>query len=49
MTPPFKSESQRKKFHQLKKQGKMSQATIDRWEKETKSKNLPERVKKKKR
>lgn len=40
---PFKSEEQRRKFYELKKQGKMSQATIDEWEKDT-PKNLPKRV-----
>ena len=44
---PFKSEAQRRKFYALKKKGKMSQATIDRWEEETKGKKLPKRVKKK--
>ena len=45
---PFKSEAQRKKFHQLRKAGKMSQSTIDKWEEETGGKKLPKRVKKKK-
>lgn len=40
----FKSTKQREKFYELKKQGKMSQATIDEWEKDT-PKNIPERVK----
>ena len=40
---PFKSEAQRRKFHQLVKQGKMSQKTLDEWEKDS-PKNLPERI-----
>ncbi len=42
---PFKSEAQRRKFHELVKQGKMSQATLDEWERETPKSKLPERVK----
>lgn len=37
---PFKSVEQRRKFYVLKKQGKMSQATIDEWNADT-PKNLP--------
>jgi len=39
----FKSKAQRAKFYVLKSQGKMSQATIDEWEKNTPAK-LPERI-----
>lgn len=39
----FKSKAQRAKFHVLMSQGKMSQATIDEWEKATPS-NIPERI-----
>ena len=42
---PFQSKSQRRKFYALKSQGKMDQATIDEWEKDT-PKNIPERVEK---
>ena len=45
---PFKSQAQRAKFHSLAKRGKISKATVKRWEKETKGKKLPKRVKKKK-
>lgn len=45
---PFQSKAQRRKFYALKDEGKMSQATIDKWEKETMDKKLPERKKKKK-
>ena len=42
---PFKSKAQRAKFYTLKEQGKMDQATIDKWEAETpKTAKLPERV-----
>lgn len=44
---PFKSEAQRAKFYELKKQGKMSQATINEWERDT-PKSLPARVTNKK-
>ena len=40
---PFKSQAQRSKFYELKDQGKMSQQTIDEFEKNT-PKNLPERI-----
>ena len=39
---PFKSEAQRRKFHQLVKEGKMSKATLDEWESATTGK-LPKR------
>jgi len=42
---PFVSEAQRRKFYQLRKEGKMSQKTIDEWERKTRGK-LPARVKK---
>jgi len=41
---PFKSLAQRRKFYALKDEGKMDQATINEWEKET-PKKLPEHVK----
>lgn len=40
---PFKSEAQRRKFAQMVKDGKMSQATFDEWNKETPDK-IPEKV-----
>lgn len=43
---PFRSHSQRKKFYALKAEGKMSQKTIDEWQKDT-PKNIPERLSKK--
>jgi hypothetical protein len=45
---PFKSQAQRAKFYALKKEGKMDQATIDRWEKETGGKKLPAKKSKQK-
>lgn len=44
---PFRSKAQRRKFYALKAQGKMSQKTIDEWEKHTEDKHLPERMVKK--
>lgn len=44
---PFKSQKQRSYFHYLKSQGKMDQATIDKWESHTPKGKLPERVGKK--
>ena len=41
---PFSSESQRRKFAALVKQGKMSQATFDEWQAATGNKKLPERI-----
>ena len=44
----YKSDAQRRKFHQLAKEGKISQATVDEFDKASKGKKLPERVKPKK-
>jgi len=41
---PFKSEAQKRKFAQLVKDGKMSQKTYDKWDKETGKAKLPERA-----
>lgn len=41
---PFKSDAQRRKFGELVKQGKMSQATFNEWSSATGDKKLPERV-----
>lgn len=40
---PFKSEAQKRKFEQLVREGKMSQSTLDEWNKNSSTK-LPERV-----
>jgi len=43
---PFKSESQRRKFAELVKQGKMDPRVFDLWNKETGKRKLPEKVQK---
>jgi hypothetical protein len=45
---PYKSEAQRAKFHELLKQGKITKATVDEYDKASKGKKLPKRVKPKK-
>lgn len=45
---PYKSEKQRAKFHQLLKEGKISQATVDEFDSASKGLHLPKRVKTKK-
>ena len=44
---PFKSQAQRRKFAQLLVEGKISNDTFEEWNRETGSKSLPERVKRK--
>ena len=44
---PFKSQAQRRKFAQLLVEGKISNETFEEWNRETGSKKLPERVKRK--
>jgi hypothetical protein len=44
---PFKSQAQRRKFAELLVQGKISNETFEEWNRETGSKKLPERVKRK--
>jgi len=44
---PFKSQAQRRKFAELLVQGKISNETFEEWNRETGSKRLPERVKRK--
>jgi hypothetical protein len=44
---PFKSQAQRRKFAELLVQGKISAKTFEEWNRETGSKRLPERVKRK--
>jgi hypothetical protein len=41
---PFKSQAQRRKFAQLLVEGKISNETFEEWNRETGSKELPERV-----
>jgi hypothetical protein len=42
---PFKSKAQRRKFAELLMKGEISGETFEEWNRETGSKNLPERVK----
>jgi hypothetical protein len=44
---PFKSQAQRRKFAELLVEGKISNQTFEEWNRETGSKKLPERVRKK--
>ena len=45
---PFKSQAQRRKFYAMLARGEISKAKVEEWEKATKGKKLPERVKPKK-
>ena len=42
---PYKSQAQQRKFHQLLKEGKISKKTVDEFDKASKGKELPDRVK----
>ncbi|HEU0106171.1 MAG TPA: hypothetical protein VFT38_08380, partial [Vicinamibacteria bacterium] len=42
---PFKSQAQRRKFAQLLVEGKISNETLEEWNRETGGATLPERVK----
>jgi hypothetical protein len=42
---PFKSKAQRRKFAELLMKGEITAQTFEEWNRETGSKNLPERVK----
>lgn len=41
---PYKSDAQRRKFHALEKEGKISHKTVKEFDKASKGKQLPERV-----
>lgn len=41
---PYKSDAQRKKFHALLEQGKISKKTVDEFDAASKGKKLPERI-----
>ncbi len=43
---PYRSEAQRGKFHAMKERGEISPATVKEWDKASKGKKLPEKVKK---
>ena len=42
---PYKSDAQRRKFHALLKEGKISKKTVDEFDAASKGKKLPARVK----
>lgn len=42
---PYKSDAQRKKFHMLLKQGKISQQVVDEFDSASKGLKLPKRIK----
>lgn len=44
---PYKSEAQRKFFHAAEKRGEISKATVSEYDKASKGKKLPQKVKKK--
>ena len=43
---PYRSDAQRKKFHVLLKQGKISESVVDEYDKASKGLRLPEHAKK---
>ncbi len=45
---PFKSKAQRRKFAELLVKGEISEETYEEWNRSTGSRDLPERVKRKK-
>lgn len=45
---PYKSDAQRRKFHVLENQGKISKKVVDEFDQASKGKKLPEHAKKKK-
>lgn len=45
---PYKSDSQRKKFHAMLAKGQISRKTVAEWDKASKGLRLPEHVKSKK-
>jgi len=45
---PYKSNAQRRKFHRLLAKNEISKTVVDEWDKASKGKKLPERVKAKK-
>jgi hypothetical protein len=45
---PYKSDAQRRKFHAMLKRGEIKRSTVEEYDKKSKGKKLPERVKRKK-
>lgn len=43
---PYKSDAQRRKFHAMAKRGEISRATVREYDRASKGKRLPERVRK---
>lgn len=43
---PYVSRKQAGKFHEMEKEGTISKATVDEWDKASRGKKLPERAKK---
>ena len=43
---PYKSDAQRRKFHAMAGRGEISRAVVAEWDKATKGKKLPKKVKK---
>lgn len=41
---PYKSDAQRKKFHALERQGKISSSTVKEFDEASKGRNLPEKI-----
>ena len=46
---PYKSEAQRRKFHAMLQRGEISVQTVEEYDRASKGRRLPERVRKKKR
>lgn len=44
---PYRSKAQRGKFHAMEARGEISSATVREWDKASKGKKLPARVKRK--
>lgn len=45
---PYKSEAQRRKFHAMERRGEISHKTVREFDRASKGKKLPERVRRKK-
>ena len=43
---PFRSQAQRRLFYAMLRRGEIDRATVERWERETGDRKLPERVRK---
>lgn len=45
---PYKSDAQRRKFHAMLERGEISRKTVEEFDRASKGKDLPEKVKRKK-